>query len=129
MIFDKMKKVTPKTGVMSYHRRSLWMIFFQHFIRLANILSSFPAVYEIIHGEPLPAKETYSLRDIPDSIMVTFNSLKLMLIVNPLNMTLMANLVFYTWFMAKIMNRHTETMLCSCNFWHRMYGEGNIYLY
>ncbi|CAG5121521.1 unnamed protein product [Candidula unifasciata] len=40
----------------------------KHFIRLVNILSAFPAVYEMICGERLPARETYSLRDIPDSI-------------------------------------------------------------
>ncbi|BFZ12598.1 hypothetical protein BsWGS_15637 [Bradybaena similaris] len=41
----------------------------KHFIRLVNILSAFPAVYEMLRGEPLPARDMYSLRDIPDSIV------------------------------------------------------------
>ncbi|XP_012936761.1 protein broad-minded [Aplysia californica] len=40
----------------------------KHFIRLVNILSAFPAVYELLKGQPLPSRETYSLRDIPNSI-------------------------------------------------------------
>ncbi|XP_059144454.1 protein broad-minded-like isoform X2 [Physella acuta] len=47
----------------------------KHFIRLVNILSAFPAVYELLRGEPLPAKDTYSLRDIPDSIMALIDRL------------------------------------------------------
>ena len=30
-------------------------------IRLLNVLSSFPAVYEVLAGKPLPTKDEYSL--------------------------------------------------------------------
>ncbi|KAH9488114.1 hypothetical protein Btru_065340, partial [Bulinus truncatus] len=47
----------------------------KHFIRLVNILSAFPAVYELLKGEPLPSKDVYSLREIPDSIMALIDRL------------------------------------------------------
>ncbi|GFO20670.1 protein broad-minded [Plakobranchus ocellatus] len=40
----------------------------KHFIRLVNILSAFPAVYELIRGEALPGRETYGLRDVPETV-------------------------------------------------------------
>ena len=36
-----------------------------------NILSAFPAVYELIRGEALPARESYGLRDVPETITVS----------------------------------------------------------
>ncbi|KAI8790403.1 protein broad-minded [Biomphalaria glabrata] len=47
----------------------------KHFVRLVNILSAFPAVYELLKGEPLPSKEVYSLREIPESIMALIDRL------------------------------------------------------
>lgn len=40
----------------------------KHFTRLVNVLSAFPAVLELLKGKPLPTKEQYTFRDIPDSI-------------------------------------------------------------
>ncbi|KAK2153058.1 hypothetical protein LSH36_309g01038 [Paralvinella palmiformis] len=37
------------------------------FLSLANVLSSYVAVNEILGGVPLPTKDTYTLREIPDS--------------------------------------------------------------
>lgn len=44
---------------------------FQHFTRLVNVLSAFPAVYEVLKGKALPTKEQYTFRDIPDTIPVS----------------------------------------------------------
>lgn len=43
---------------------------FQHLIRLLNVLSSFPAVYELLADCPLPTKQAYSVREIPDTMPV-----------------------------------------------------------
>ncbi|GFR74597.1 protein broad-minded-like [Elysia marginata] len=57
---------TPKTWPVDPVDRSSQ----KHFIRLVNILSAFPAVYELIRGEALPARESYGLRDVPETITV-----------------------------------------------------------
>jgi hypothetical protein len=43
---------------------------FQPFARLVTLLASFSAVIEIFGGKQLPAKDTYTFRDIPDSLLV-----------------------------------------------------------
>ncbi|XP_076469965.1 protein broad-minded-like isoform X2 [Babylonia areolata] len=40
----------------------------KHFTRLVNVLSAFPAVYEVLKGRALPTKDHYTFRDIPDTI-------------------------------------------------------------
>lgn len=55
---------TPKTWPVDPIDRSSQ----KHFIRLVNILSAFPAVYELLRGEALPAREVYGLRDVPETI-------------------------------------------------------------
>ncbi|PVD21206.1 hypothetical protein C0Q70_19375 [Pomacea canaliculata] len=40
----------------------------KHFTRLMNILSGFPAVYEVLKGQLLPTRSQYTFRDIPDTI-------------------------------------------------------------
>ncbi|XP_041376240.1 protein broad-minded-like isoform X2 [Gigantopelta aegis] len=40
----------------------------KHLIRLLNILSAFPAVYEVLADKPLPVKESYGFRHVPDTI-------------------------------------------------------------
>ncbi|CAL1530647.1 unnamed protein product [Lymnaea stagnalis] len=62
---------TPKSWPVDHIDRSSQ----KHFIRVVNILSAFPAVYELLRGEPLPCKDTYSLRDIPDTIMALIDRL------------------------------------------------------
>lgn len=41
----------------------------KHLIRLLNIVTSFPAVYEILVDEPLPCKQSYVFREIPETIV------------------------------------------------------------
>ncbi|KAK3086457.1 hypothetical protein FSP39_018719 [Pinctada imbricata] len=40
----------------------------KHLIRLLNVLSSFPAVFEVLAGKPLASKDEYSFREIPSTI-------------------------------------------------------------
>jgi len=42
----------------------------QHMIRLLNVLSSFPAVYELLGDVALPTKQAYGFREIPSSMAV-----------------------------------------------------------
>ena len=43
----------------------------QHMIRLLNVLSAFPAVYEVLATKPLPSKAEYGFREIPTTIVVS----------------------------------------------------------
>jgi len=43
---------------------------FQHLIRLLNVLSSFPAVYELLADCQLPTKHSYGVREMPDTMPV-----------------------------------------------------------
>ncbi|ESO96909.1 hypothetical protein LOTGIDRAFT_231711 [Lottia gigantea] len=40
----------------------------KHLIRICNILSSFSAVFELLATKPLPTKDEYSFREMPDTI-------------------------------------------------------------
>ncbi|KAL3858589.1 hypothetical protein ACJMK2_008861, partial [Sinanodonta woodiana] len=40
----------------------------KHLIRLLNVLSAFPAVYEVLATRPLPTKDSYTFREMPDTI-------------------------------------------------------------
>ncbi|KAK7505391.1 hypothetical protein BaRGS_00003553 [Batillaria attramentaria] len=53
----------------------------KHFTRLVNVLSAFPAVYELLKGHALPSKEQYSFRDIPDTVPGLLD--RLVIIDNP----------------------------------------------
>jgi hypothetical protein len=46
------------------------MYFLQHLIRLLNVLSAFPAVFEVLANKPLPSKAEYGFREIPTTIVV-----------------------------------------------------------
>lgn len=48
--------------------------FFQHLIRLLNVLSAFPAVYEVLANKPLPSRAEYGFREIPKTIVVSQKS-------------------------------------------------------
>ena len=50
-------------------------VYLQHLIRLLNILSAFPAVYELLADRPLPGKEDYGFREMPDTMVVRDNLL------------------------------------------------------
>ncbi|XP_022098111.1 protein broad-minded-like [Acanthaster planci] len=39
------------------------------FVRMMNMLSAFPAVYEILASNPLPRKDAYSLREAPNDVL------------------------------------------------------------
>nr|XP_022341871.1 protein broad-minded-like isoform X3 [Crassostrea virginica] len=41
----------------------------KHMIRLLNVLSAFPAVYEVLATKPLPSKPEYGFREIPTTIV------------------------------------------------------------
>ncbi|XP_071784786.1 protein broad-minded-like isoform X1 [Asterias amurensis] len=41
----------------------------KYFVRLINMLSAYPAVYEILADQPLPCKDYYSLREAPHHIL------------------------------------------------------------
>ncbi|XP_061197318.1 protein broad-minded-like [Saccostrea echinata] len=41
----------------------------KHLIRLLNVLSAFPAVYEVLANKPLPSKPEYGFREIPTTIV------------------------------------------------------------
>ncbi|XP_048254918.1 protein broad-minded-like isoform X2 [Haliotis rufescens] len=40
----------------------------KHLSRLLNILSGFPAVYEVLAEKPLPVRDSYSFRTMPDTV-------------------------------------------------------------
>lgn len=40
-------------------------------ICLMNILSSYPAIYELLAKKPLPSKQNYSLREVPSNMVVS----------------------------------------------------------
>ncbi|XP_071959186.1 protein broad-minded-like [Antedon mediterranea] len=42
---------------------------FKSFTSLVNVLSAFPAVYEVIADQPLRQRQTYSFREMPDTIV------------------------------------------------------------
>ena len=44
------------------------------FVNLINILSSFSAVYEVLHNKQLPSRREYSFRDMPDTVIVSTTS-------------------------------------------------------
>ncbi|KAL8584561.1 hypothetical protein ACOMHN_016880 [Nucella lapillus] len=60
---DALLFLPPIWPVEIIDRRSL-----KHFTRLVNVLSAFPAVYEVLKGRALPTKDQYTFRDIPDTI-------------------------------------------------------------
>lgn len=41
----------------------------KHLIRLLNVLSAFPAVYEVLANKPLPSRAEYGFREIPKTIV------------------------------------------------------------
>ncbi|XP_050398519.1 protein broad-minded isoform X2 [Patella vulgata] len=47
----------------------------KHLIRILNILSSFAAVYELLATKPLPVKDSYTFREIPDTIAAMLDRL------------------------------------------------------
>ena len=49
----------------------VYIDFLQYFVRLINMLSAYPAVYEILADQPLPCKDYYSLREAPHHILVS----------------------------------------------------------
>ena len=62
------KSISTILFLNSYFSQFFIMFLFQHLIRLLNILSAFPAVYEVLAEKPLPVKESYGFRHIPDTI-------------------------------------------------------------
>ncbi|XP_013412261.1 protein broad-minded-like [Lingula anatina] len=46
-------------------------------IRMLNILSAFPAVYEVLCDKTLPVRESYSLREMPNTILEVLDRLVL----------------------------------------------------
>ena len=44
----------------------------QYFLNMVNLLSAFPAVYEALANQPLKNKESYSFREMPETIPVRF---------------------------------------------------------
>ncbi|XP_053402163.1 protein broad-minded-like isoform X2 [Mercenaria mercenaria] len=55
---------TPKTWPVDPIDRTVH----KHLVRLLNILSGFPAVYEVLANKPLPSKSAYSFREMPECL-------------------------------------------------------------
>ncbi|XP_072135296.1 protein broad-minded isoform X2 [Mobula birostris] len=62
---DDVRMINPKPTPVEPIDRSCQ----KSFLALANILSSYQAVYELIGNLPLPNKAEYSLREVPSSIV------------------------------------------------------------
>ncbi|XP_007897852.2 LOW QUALITY PROTEIN: protein broad-minded [Callorhinchus milii] len=62
---DDVRMIHPKPTPVDPIDRSCQ----KSFLALVNLLSSFHAVYELIGNQPLPNKATYSLREVPGSIL------------------------------------------------------------
>ncbi|XP_070203121.1 protein broad-minded-like isoform X1 [Littorina saxatilis] len=53
----------------------------KHFTRMVNVLSAFPAVYEVLKGQTLPTKDHYTFREVPDTIPALLD--RLVILDNP----------------------------------------------